>query len=98
MADVTVVRTSKKYSLALPDIWKGLLVAAISPVIPIIMASLNAGSFVIDWKVIGTTALAAGLAYIAKNFFTSQQTIVNNATPGQTVVIPPAATTTTQNK
>ena len=88
-----VVTTSKKFSLSLNDWEKGLIVAVLSPVFPIIMQSLNAGSFVIDWKVVGTTALGAGLAYLAKNFFTSSQTTIKGVpAPGSTttVVIPPA--------
>lgn len=87
-----VVTTSKKFSLAAPDWLKAFLVAAISPIVPIILQSLNAGSFVIDWKTVGTTALAAGLAYLAKNFFTpAQTTITGTPAPGATttVIIPP---------
>ena len=78
MTDTTLktITTSKKFSLQLNDFWKGLIVAAISPIIPIAMESLNAGSFVINWKVIGTTALSSGLAYLAKNFFTPAQTVI----------------------
>jgi hypothetical protein len=82
---VSTVTTSKQYSLNINDVLKGLLVAAISPIIPIILTSLNAGTFTLDWKVIGTTALGAGVAYLAKNFFT----------PAQTVVVPTAQTKTT---
>lgn len=87
----TVATTSKKFSLKLTDWEKGLIVAAISPIVPIIMQSLNAGSFTLDWKVIGTTALAAGIAYLAKNFFSPAQTVITGIPVGTTttVTIPP---------
>jgi hypothetical protein len=89
-----IVTTSKKFNLKAPDWLKAFIVAAISPVIPIILQSLNAGTFTLDWKTIGTTALASGLAYLAKNFFSPAQTIITGVPAPDattTVVIPPAA-------
>lgn len=94
MAPLQVVTTSKQFSLKAPDWLKALIVAAISPVVPIVLGSLNAGSFTFDWKVIGSTALASGIAYLAKNFFTPAQTTITGvpAPDATTVVkIPPAA-------
>jgi hypothetical protein len=53
------------------DFGKGLLVSVISAVLGVVTTSLQAGSLTFDWKVIGTVALSAGLAYITKNFFSN---------------------------
>jgi len=82
---VTVTTTSKKYSLAWLDAGKALIVAAISPVIPIVYAALQSGTFVMPWKNIGLTAASAALAYLTKNFFTPSQTTITGAPTGSTV-------------
>jgi hypothetical protein len=89
--------TSKQYSLNTRDLLKGLLVAVITPVITVITSSLNAGSLTFDWKVIGATALAAGLAYLVKNFFTPAQTVLTatdtiDTGPGSIPPGPPSPT------
>lgn len=76
---MTTVTTSKQYTLNLNDWWKGLLVAVITPIITIIMTSLQAGSLTFNWVAIGTTALAALLAYIMKNFLTPGKIMVSGA-------------------
>lgn len=62
--------TSKLFTINFQDIAKGLLMAVIVPVIAIIEQSLQAGNLTFDWKVIGGAALAGGMGYLAKNFFT----------------------------
>lgn len=73
------VTTSKKFNLTLSDWVKGLIVAVITPVITIIMTSLQAGNLVFDWKAIGITALAALLAYITKNWLTPAKITITGA-------------------
>lgn len=73
------VTTSKQFTLNLNDFWKGLIVAVITPIITIIMTSLQAGSLVFNWAAIGTTALAALLAYVAKNWLTPGKIVVSGA-------------------
>ena len=68
--------TSKFLSLQTRDFVKGLLIAALSPVFTIIIQSVNAGNWVFEWKSLGATALSAGLAYLAKNFFESTKTVI----------------------
>lgn len=68
--------TSKFLSLQMRDIIKGFLVAALTPVFTIITNSLSNGELTFNWKAIGTTALAAGLAYIAKNLFEPTKTVI----------------------
>jgi hypothetical protein len=94
---VTVATTSKQYSLDWLDAGKALLVAVASPVIPIIYASLQAGSFVMPWKTIGLTAASAALAYLTKNFFTPSKTVISGAGEGAVVSLttPAAGTSVT---
>lgn len=87
---MATITTSAQFKLNWSDVLKGLLVAVITPVITIITSSINAGTLTFDWKAIGLTALAAGLAYLAKNLFTPAQTIVSGTT--ESVVVPPTET------
>lgn len=82
MAQTTA--TSKQFSLNISDIWKGLIIAVVTPIITIIADSINAGSLEFNWKSIGLTALAAGLAYLLKNFFTPSAVVVKDVS-NQTV-------------
>ena len=79
---MATITTSNQFTVSLKDVIKGLIVAVITPVITVIMTSLQAGSLTFDWKAIGITALTAGLAYIIKNFFTPAAIIVD-APPSQ---------------
>jgi len=74
------MKTSELYSLDLKDIAKGLIIAIGGAVVTTIQTSLQAGSLNFNWKLIGTVALSAGIAYLSKNFFTpaSLKTPVNN--------------------
>lgn len=78
MANTPVTTTSKQFTISIGDIWRGLLVAVITPVITIIMGSLNAGTLIFDWKAIGITALAAAVAYLVKNFLTPSAIMIKN--------------------
>ena len=92
---VTVTTTAKKYNLGLLDIGKGLVVAAVTPVIPIIYAALQAGTFEMPWKIIGLAAASGFVGYITKNFFSPSTTTITGAPEGSTVNI--AATPTAGN-
>jgi hypothetical protein len=74
------MKTSNLYSLDFKDISKGLVVAIGSAVVTTIQQSLQAGSLNFNWRLIGTVALSAGIAYLGKQFFTSAsiKTPVNN--------------------
>ena len=61
-------------SLNWKDIVKGLLMAVLTPCILIIQQSLDAGNLVFNWKQIGMAAIAGGLAYLVKNFFSTPAT------------------------
>ena len=74
------MKTSNLYSLNLQDVGKGFVVAFCGAGISAIQSSLNAGWFAFNWRQIGMTALAAGLAYLIKNFFTPSKFITHDAT------------------
>jgi hypothetical protein len=69
------MQTSSLFSLNFKDLGKGLLVAVGGAVIAAIETSVQAGALSFNWKAIGGVALAAGLSYLAKNFFTPAQTV-----------------------
>ncbi len=75
--------TSKQYSLKLNDFLKGLLMAVGTPVIAVLISSLNSGSLKFDWKAIGIVALSSALMYLSKNFFTPSAIVIKNAAPEQ---------------
>lgn len=70
------MKTSKFLALDWADIFKGLLMAILTPAIVIIQQSLDLGILTFEWKSIVTASIGGGLAYLLKNFFTPQKTIV----------------------
>ena len=60
---------SKKFRLGAKDIIHGLILAIAAPCVAIIQTSLDAGSLSVNWKLVGLTAISAGIAYLAKKFF-----------------------------
>jgi hypothetical protein len=64
------MKTSSLFSLNLTDLGKGLLVAVGGAAITAVENVMQSGSVSFDWKAIGSVALAAGLSYLGKNFFT----------------------------
>jgi hypothetical protein len=71
------MQTSSLFSLDFKDLGKGLLVAVGGAVIAAIETSIQAGALTFNWKTIGGVALAAGLSYLGKNFFTPAQTVTS---------------------
>lgn len=67
MSQKTVV--SKQFSLQGRDWIKAALIATLTPVVVLVQQSLDAGSFVFDWKSLGMAALGGFVAYLAKNLF-----------------------------
>jgi len=65
------MKVSKKFNLGLKDLTQGLIVAIGAPVLAIIQTTIEAGSFTIDWKLVGITAAGAAFAYLGKKFFQS---------------------------
>jgi len=69
------MQTSSLFSLNLQDLGKGLIVAVGGAVIAAVESSIQAGSISLNWQSIGSVALAAGLSYLGKNFFTPAKTV-----------------------
>lgn len=86
---MATVTTSKSGSLNLRDLVKGLIVvvgtAVISNVYEIIQNSISSGTFTMPTKQELLRAayygIAAGLAYLIKNFFTPAQIVITGAHP-----------------
>lgn len=75
---MATITTSKQFWLNARDYGKALAVAAITPIVPIVAQSISAKTWVFDWTTIWHTAVAAGFAYLVKNFFTPSQTVITN--------------------
>lgn len=56
-------------SVSQKDFLKSFIVAIISGVFAFIAPAVQSGEFSFDWTTIWHTAVAAGVAYLAKNFF-----------------------------
>lgn len=52
------------------DFVKGLIVAVLTPMVPIVQQSITAGSLVFDWHIISLAAAGGFVGYMVKNFFT----------------------------
>jgi len=61
---------SKFLSLNWGDVLKGLIMAVGTPALLIIQQAIANGQFVFNWRQIGMAAIAGGVAYLLKNFFT----------------------------
>jgi len=76
------METSKQFALNLIDWGKGVVVAAGAAVVPIIysaaVAAGTSGHFSVNWNMVGMAALAAGLSYLNKNFFTKGAIVTPN--------------------
>lgn len=75
--------TSSQFSVTSRDILRGFLIAVITPVFSIVIASLDAGSWVFNWKFIGAVALSSAMSYLLKNFLTPSRIVI---TEKETVV------------
>jgi hypothetical protein len=75
--------SSGQFSLNTNDLLKGLLLAVLTPVITILIDTLNQGSLTFDWKHIGVTALSALLAYLVKNFLAPAQIVIQDPTDNE---------------
>lgn len=77
MSNLVTSSTSQQFRVNSHDVLRGLLVAVITPVLTIIMTSLNAGELIFNWKAIGLVAVGAAVAYIIKNFLTPAAIIIS---------------------
>lgn len=83
MAQLQTVTSSRQFSLNMRDVLKGLLIAVLTPVMAVIVSSLEAGSLTFDWKRIGIVALSAFAAYIVKNFLDPAKVVITNPSDQQ---------------
>jgi hypothetical protein len=60
-------RVSEKFSLKLPDFWRGLLLAVLSPILVFVQDWLT-GSNELSWILIAKISVAALVGYLIKNF------------------------------
>jgi len=73
-----VTTTSKQFTLNISDVWKGLIMAVILPVLTIIMNSINQGSLTFNWTQIAIAAIGGLIGYLIKNFFTPSSVTIQN--------------------
>lgn len=64
------MKESKFLALNWRDIVKGLLMAILTPCVLIIQQSAESGTMTFNWHQITMAAIAGGIAYLVKNFFT----------------------------
>ena len=69
------MKTSNLFSLNLHDFAKGLIVAVGTAVFALVAESVQNGHFTFDFTAIWHTAVAAVVAYLAKNFFTPAKSV-----------------------
>lgn len=78
------ISTSKQFRLNVKDLLRGLAVAVGTAVLTVIYEAVTqCGIGCIDWKQTGGIALAAGLAYLIKNFFTPAEIVVMHPSESQ---------------
>ena len=83
------MKKSSFLNLNWQDLAKGFIVAVLGAIVAIIAPSIQAGNFTFDWTTIWHTGVAAGVAYIGKNFFTP---------PPKTIEVDPAKTEVIDSK
>jgi hypothetical protein len=66
---------AKQFTLRWRDVFRGFIMAVLTPVIVIIQQSLEAGLIVFNWHMIGMAAVGGGFAYLVKNFLEPTKTI-----------------------
>lgn len=84
MTQQTTVTTSKRFRLKLNDWTRGLLIAALSTPISIIITSLNDQEFSVNWNFMLRLAVGSGLSYVIKNWASPAKIVIHNA-PAATI-------------
>lgn len=75
--------SSKRWSWNVQDVYKGLKVAVILPVLTIVQTSITAGSFSIDWREVGLAAAGGFVAYMIKNLLEPASIVITDPPPQQ---------------
>jgi len=68
------MKQSNFLSLNWRDLFKGFLMAVLTPVFTTLYTSFEASVFTLNWHIIGVSALGGAMAYLSKNFFTKPST------------------------
>jgi hypothetical protein len=99
MPNTTVTQTSKQWTVGLKDLGESLIVAIITPVIPIINATITAGSLTFPWRNIGVAALSGFVGWLTMKFITPSKTVITGTTEGTSINVtaPPAGTSKSVN-
>jgi len=63
---------SKLFTLNNKDFFKGFIMAILVPAVLIVQQSLESGTLVLNWKAILMASISGALAYLMKNFFTTE--------------------------
>ena len=70
--------TSNQFSVTSRDLLRGFLIAIITPVFSIVISSLDAGSWVFNWRFIAAVALSSAMSYLLKNFLTPARIVITD--------------------
>ena len=62
---------SERFRLNWIDAGKGFITAALASLLFFIQTSLDAGTFVFDYKKLGFVFFSGGIGYLIKNYFSS---------------------------
>jgi hypothetical protein len=73
--------TSKQFWLNAQDFLKALAVAALTTPITVLLTSLQACTFTINWTDEWHLAVVSAAGYLLKNFFTPAQTVTTPTPP-----------------
>lgn len=68
--------TSKLFTLKTRDFLKGLWTTVLGQVFTVLLTSITAQKFFIDWRIMKFAAASAFLGYLAKNFFEPTKTVI----------------------
>lgn len=78
---VPAFQTPGKGNLNTRDFLKGLLLAALAPVIvqlyDLLMAFLDYQPVTVDWRALAKTGIATGAAYLVKNLFDKSKIVID---------------------
>lgn len=87
--------TAGRGTLSKGDFLRSFVVAVITPIATLIIDSINAGNFEINWNHIWKTAVAAGLAYLVKNMLEPSKVVISDPAKveavkaGETITVTP---------
>jgi hypothetical protein len=74
--DMRKVVISKKGVVQWRDIFRGLIMAILTPVFVLLQQSFENGELTVNWKALAVAALAGGAAYILKSVFEPAKVII----------------------